>query len=141
MISQDPGTQTYGIKVGDLTGDGWTVVTSGLTFVPWQDITIHYKAATQTMDAYLGDTKVASDFTTGHGRYDVSFIQIEWTRGGADSWRQFKLGMGPNLIPTCGDQDHPYPVGDLSKDCRVNLEDFAKLASTWLECTAPECVE
>ena len=41
--------------------------------------------------------------------------------------------------PRCGDPNHPYPVGDLNQDCRVNLLDLAILASHWLECTAPEC--
>ena len=39
----------------------------------------------------------------------------------------------------CGDAEHPYPVGDLNHDCRVNIVDLAILASHWLECTAPEC--
>jgi hypothetical protein len=42
--------------------------------------------------------------------------------------------------PYCGDPNHPYPVGDLSgpegvPDCRVDLYDFAVLASHWLEDT------
>lgn len=41
--------------------------------------------------------------------------------------------------PQCGDPNHPYPVGDLNQDCRVDLLDLAILASHWLECTAPEC--
>lgn len=39
----------------------------------------------------------------------------------------------------CGDPNHPYPIGDLNYDCRVNLLDFAILAAYWLECTGPEC--
>jgi len=41
--------------------------------------------------------------------------------------------------PTCGDANHPYPAGDLNKDCRVDLADLALLLAHWLECTAPEC--
>ena len=41
--------------------------------------------------------------------------------------------------PHCGDENHPYPVGDLNYDCHVNLFDLAIFASHWLECTAPEC--
>jgi hypothetical protein len=44
----------------------------------------------------------------------------------------------------CGDQDHPYPVGDVNKDCGVDFVDFATCALAWLtsECDAgwnPEC--
>jgi hypothetical protein len=42
-------------------------------------------------------------------------------------------------IPVCGDVLHPYPVGDLNRDCRVNLLDVAILAEHWLECSAPGC--
>ena len=39
----------------------------------------------------------------------------------------------------CGDQNHPYPVGDLDHNCRVNWADFAIFASHWLQspCTDP----
>ncbi len=42
-------------------------------------------------------------------------------------------------IPKCGDQNHPYPTGDLNQDCRVDLEDIGIIADGWLNCTAPEC--
>lgn len=38
-------------------------------------------------------------------------------------------------VSCCGDYKHPYPVGDLNKDCRVNMADFAIFTSHWLECT------
>ena len=44
-------------------------------------------------------------------------------------------------VPTCGDANHPYPVGDLNKDCHVDLYDFLVIVDHWLECTAPECDE
>ena len=34
--------------------------------------------------------------------------------------------------PRCGDLDHPYPPGDVSEDCVVNLVDFAMMADNWL---------
>jgi len=43
------------------------------------------------------------------------------------------------LSPVCGDKDHPYPIGDLNYDCRVDFFDFTIFAQHWLECTAPEC--
>jgi hypothetical protein len=44
-------------------------------------------------------------------------------------------------IPTCGDYLHPYPIADLSHDCRVNFIDVALLATHWLECTHPDCID
>lgn len=42
-------------------------------------------------------------------------------------------------VAICGDPDHPYPIGDLNQDCRVDMPDFAIFAAHWLECTALEC--
>jgi len=39
----------------------------------------------------------------------------------------------------CGDECHPYPSGDVNKDCKVDFLDIAMVASSWLECTRPEC--
>jgi hypothetical protein len=38
-------------------------------------------------------------------------------------------------VAACGDPAHPYPAGDVNKDCRVDLQDLALLAGSWLECT------
>ncbi|MGA2093420.1 MAG: dockerin type I domain-containing protein [Sedimentisphaerales bacterium] len=35
----------------------------------------------------------------------------------------------------CGDPTHPYPPGDLNKDCRVDLADLKILADNWLAST------
>jgi hypothetical protein len=35
-------------------------------------------------------------------------------------------------VSCCGDYKHPYPAGDLNKDCRVDFVDFAILAQDWL---------
>ena len=42
------------------------------------------------------------------------------------------------FVPMCGDFDHPYPVGDLSEDCYVGMEDMILLAQYWLDCTDPD---
>jgi hypothetical protein len=39
----------------------------------------------------------------------------------------------------CGDECHPYPSADVNKDCKVDFLDIAMVASSWLECTRPEC--
>jgi hypothetical protein len=38
-------------------------------------------------------------------------------------------------VAACGDPTHPFPAGDITKDCRVDLSDLALLAGSWLECT------
>jgi hypothetical protein len=43
-----------------------------------------------------------------------------------------------NTSAECGDATHPYPVGDLNHDCRVNFEDIALLGSNWLEDINPQ---
>ena len=40
-------------------------------------------------------------------------------------------------LPICGDVDHPYPPGDLTLDCYVNLADLALFAANWQDCTEP----
>lgn len=35
-------------------------------------------------------------------------------------------------VSCCGDYKHPYPMGDLNNDCRVDFIDFAILAQDWL---------
>jgi len=42
------------------------------------------------------------------------------------------VDYSPWLAVCCGDPLHQYPVGDLSKDCRVNFLDFAACAAAWL---------
>jgi len=51
--------------------------------------------------------------------------------GGYDLWQV--------QILHCGDEGHPYPEGDLNRDCRVDLSDLAVLCSHWLDCTGSGC--
>ena len=39
----------------------------------------------------------------------------------------------------CGDECHPYLLGDLNLNCEVNFADIAILLWNWLGCTKPEC--
>jgi hypothetical protein len=54
---------------------------------------------------------------------------VAWT--GNYVWL-YLMEMTTALEPICGDDEHPYPVGDLTEDCVVNFEDFAMLADNWL---------
>lgn len=44
-----------------------------------------------------------------------------------------------NPSPCCGDLEHPYPVSDNNKDCKIDFIDFSIMANEWLDCTSPEC--
>lgn len=35
-------------------------------------------------------------------------------------------------VSCCGDWKHPYPAGDVTHDCHVDLQDYAVLAGAWL---------
>lgn len=35
-------------------------------------------------------------------------------------------------VSSCGDWKHPYPAGDITKNCKVDLVDFAVLANYWM---------
>ena len=50
------------------------------------------------------------------------------------------INVTGNHTRYCGDMDTEYLLGDLNKDCLVNLKDFAGLAYKWLECSDPEQV-
>lgn len=46
----------------------------------------------------------------------------------------FKYDTGTSFVePLCG--DYGYDIADINKDCIVNLEDFAQIASVWQLCT------
>jgi hypothetical protein len=46
----------------------------------------------------------------------------------------------PLYVPQCGDRDHPYPVGDLNRDCRINVLDLDSLLMNWsrTDCADPD---
>ncbi len=36
-------------------------------------------------------------------------------------------------LPRCGDANHPYPPGDINKDCKVNISDQQMIVLKWLD--------
>ena len=34
-------------------------------------------------------------------------------------------------VAACGDPTYPYPIGDLTQDCRVDMNDLAAFAAQW----------
>ena len=67
---------------------------------------------------------------------DMSVLYFASSRdggyGGRDIWQ------APILWDAlCGDNDHPYPLGDLNHDCRVDCLDMALMSMHWLEDNNP----
>ncbi len=57
------------------------------------------------------------------------YINAEW-KTGPDSTTLDNVILDGS-VPFCGDTLHPYPDGDLSQDCRVNLVDFSLISAGW----------
>jgi hypothetical protein len=81
----------------------------------------------------------------GYGEYlapDVGLVKYVVPGGaclGTDEQEGDIVTFQLQSYAICGDPNHPYPVGDLNYDCKVDLRDLAIFAFHWLECTAPEC--
>lgn len=86
------GGDHWSLRAGNDTG-GYDVVADSLQLGEWWNrFQFHYKAATQTIDAYLNNEQIAGDITLGHGRYDANHVQIEYTGAGTDYFSEVKIG-------------------------------------------------
>lgn len=56
--------------------------------------------------------------------------------GGYGDWDLWQVYVNPE--PKCGDEEHPYPIGDLNQDCIVNMLDLAMMCEHWLEDNNPQ---
>jgi hypothetical protein len=70
------------------------------------------------------------------GRKWIQYVRIDNPRQG---------GATPEIdalsdVAACGDWKHPFPPGDVTMDCRVDLADMAVISENWLVCTW-ECDE
>ena len=87
------------VKTGDLTGNGWVNVATGLAMDAYVDFDVHYRAADGVMDFYW-DGSIVGTAATGHGRYDVDLIQVEEVIGsGSTSVRNIRLGHIAPAVP------------------------------------------
>ena len=87
----------------------------------------------------LAQMIAAYDRSAGGTGFDIGELGLEWIQ-------YVRIEDDPTSNATteidavadvscCGDYKHPYPVGDLNKDCRVDMADFAIFSGHWLECT------
>ena len=79
----------------------------------------------------------AADFCPSISADGSTFYFTSSGRGGYGYYDVFQALIFS--VPTCGDLEHPYPVGDLNEDCHVDIADLEMLIDHWLECTAPDC--
>jgi len=59
----------------------------------------------------------------------------EYSRDIGGIWENWQASLF--YEPSCGDSAHPYPIGDLSRDCRADFFDLAILVAHWLEDNNP----
>lgn len=81
----------------------------------------------------------AYDGSAGGTGFDIGVLGLEWIQyvrieDDPDSNVTTEIDAIAD-VSCCGDYKHPYPVGDLNKDCRVDMADFAIFSGHWLECT------
>jgi hypothetical protein len=73
--------------------------------------------------------KLAVDPNTG--RRWIQYVRIE-DKPGSSATTEIDAIADASC---CGDYKHPYPAGDLNKDCRVDFYDIAVIGLHWLDCT------
>ena len=115
------GTDNWNLLAAD-SSNNYVAVAENLVFgQDWADFVIHYKAATETLDAYLNGGLIAADFTVQLA--DVDWVQAEWLRKGTTSFRNIKLGQ-----LSTGQSD---VVGDADRDSDVDDDDLSLLLANW----------
>jgi len=87
----------------------------------------------------LADMIDAYDGSAGGVGFDLEDVGLDWilyVRISDDPGSSATTEIDAIAdVSGCGDYKHPFPVGDLTEDCNVNLMDFALLCEHWLECT------
>jgi hypothetical protein len=63
------------------------------------------------------------------GRRWIQYVKVEYTES---TLYETEIDAVAD-VSSCGDYRHPCPGGDFNLDCRVNLLDFAILASEWVD--------
>jgi hypothetical protein len=109
----------WAIMAGDASG-GWSPVVTGLQHPEeYIDFDVHFRADADIMDFYWEGELVGSA-STGHGRYDIDFLQFEYREpwGGVMDFRNFRLGHNLSDAPP------PSIDGDYNSDGIVDAGDY-----------------
>ena len=112
---------TYNIKASNPDNSYTTVAEVSLPLGQWGHFVAHYKAATETLDAYVNGELVAADFTVQLATVD--WVQAEWQRMGTTYFRDIKLGQF-GTAPECS-------PGDADGDSDVDDDDLSLLLANW----------
>lgn len=89
------------------------------------------KTVAEVIEAYKG--------SAGGTGFDIGVLELDWiqyVRIQDDPISDVTTEIDAITdVSCCGDYRRPFPVGDINKDCRVNMKDFALLSGHWLDCT------
>ena len=127
---------------------GATWVDTGVALNPgvWHKVTYKLDLDSKQYSVYTGEnseTTVATGLTwTATTYFDYVQFYPNIPDGNIHYIDDVKLWWHPTQWPVslvCGGPSHPYPNADFNGDCRVNIEDVRVLASSWLDCSDPDC--
>ncbi len=84
----------------------------------------------------LAEMIAAYDGSAGGTGFDIGALGLEWIQyvrieDDPDSSVTTEIDAIAD-VSCCGDYKHPYPVGDLNQDCKVDYDDFGILIQYWL---------
>ena len=83
------------------------------------------------------NTDFPPEITTDLANATRFFDNIEVLDTGLGTVPIIDMGAYEYNVPMCGDINHPYPIGDVDKNCIVDLGDIALLSTHWLEDSRP----
>ena len=94
-------------------------------------VTKTYTMYVQTAGEMPKPLASAVAWDSGTNVNDVVYLEVSAPQASSNMtyFDNFVVTYG---APGCGDELHPYPVGDFSQDCKVNLFDLAIFAQNWL---------
>ena len=113
---------------------GYSGLTLRLDAQQWHHFRVYRTDVTGVVDLYIdGDLK--GSYQARNSGEILAEMQIGDVTGGGmwgnASWDNFSIRIAPP-VGTCGDILHPYPEGDLNKDCHVDEADLQILGENWL---------
>jgi hypothetical protein len=117
----------------------------------WHMMTATYDAVSDSMKVFVdGDQRAAVTIDLSNVTLPTTLVSIggagtDAIKGGMDEVRMYDYPLTPTQIAAmylgfkpggfiCAELDGGISAYDLNKDCRVNMADFALIASQWLEC-------
>jgi hypothetical protein len=145
LVDHGASPATYQFQYSVRKGDGeWVIVTTPADNV--LDNQWHHLAFTREWDGTNTAFKVYVDgVLKATGGYPIGFFAPGYKSNVYIGSAGALNSMGgvidevrySNIVRTNFQNDWGYQKGDVNKDCYVNFEDLAQMASGWLDCTNP----